>query len=177
LKIYKQIIHTLGLMGLMTNIAWAKNTGFDFSVTTIEKNVYSIVSPSYGLPTAENKAWNSNSHFVVTNDGVLVIDTGSSETIGKEIKKAIKSVTNKPVRWVVNSHSHADHWLGNAAFTDTGADIIASARALKIMKKYGQEDVDAFSRMTKGANGSTKIVYPTSLLVQGEKRNLGGMDV
>jgi cyclase len=177
LKIYKQIIHTLGLMGLMTNIAWAKNTGFDFSVTTIEKNVYSIVSPSYGLPTAENKAWNSNSHFVVTNDGVLVIDTGSSETIGKEIKKAIKSVTNKPVRWVVNSHSHADHWLGNAAFTDTGADIIASARALKIMKKYGQEDVDAFSRMTKGATGSTKIVYPTSLLVQGEKRNLGGMDV
>jgi glyoxylase-like metal-dependent hydrolase (beta-lactamase superfamily II) len=50
---------------------------------------------------------------------VLLFDTGSSESIGDKIKKAIKSVTDQPVRWVINSHSHADHWLGNTAFTDT----------------------------------------------------------
>jgi glyoxylase-like metal-dependent hydrolase (beta-lactamase superfamily II) len=161
----------------MGNIVWAAGSGFSFSVTPITDNVYSVVSPSYGLPTAENKAWNSNSHFVVTDEGVLVFDTGSSEAIAKEIKRAIKSVTNKPVRWVVNSHSHADHWLGNAGFADTDVEIIASARAVTIMEKYGKEDVAAFSRMTEGASGSTQIVYPTSLLTQGEKRNLGGMAV
>jgi cyclase len=107
-----------------------------------------------------------------TDKGVLVFDTGSSQSIGKEISRAIKSITNKPVRWVVNSHSHADHWLGNAGFTD--AEIMASGRAVTTMRKNGQEDVDAFFRMSKGATGSTNIVYPTLLLAQGEKRNLGG---
>jgi hypothetical protein len=62
-----------------------------------------MVGPSFGLPTAENKAWNSNSHFVVTEPRTLVFDTGSAESIGKEIR---------------------------------------------IMKKYGQLDVEVFSRMT-----------------------------
>ena len=161
----------------MFNSAWANNANFDFSVTPIADNVYSIVSPSFGLPTPENKGWNSNSHFVVTEKGVLLFDTGSSEIIGNEIKKAIKTVTEKPVIWVVNSHSHADHWLGNAGFTDTGAEIIASDRAVKIMREDGQGPVDAFSRMTKGATGTTYVKYPTLLLSQGEKRNLGGLDV
>lgn len=177
LKTFKRIITFTCLVGSTFSSAWAENAIFDFSVTPIADNVYSIVSPSFGLPTPENKGWNSNSHFVVTDKGVLLFDTGSSEIIGNEIKKAIKSVTQKPVRWVVNSHSHADHWLGNAGFSDTGAEIIASARAVTIMKEDGQGPVDAFSRMTKGATGSTHIVYPTLLLTQGEKRNFGGVDV
>ena len=176
-KIYKQTLLTLGLIGLMTNSGCVSNAGFDFSVTPIADNVYSIVAPSFGLPTPENKGWNSNSHFVVTQEGVLLFDTGSSELIGKEIRRAIKSVTDKPIRWVVNSHSHADHWLGNAEFSNMGAEIIASGLAVTIMKEHGLVDVDAFSRMTEGATGSTHIVYPTLLLAQGEKRNLGGVDV
>ena len=177
LKTFKKIIISTCLIGSMFNSAWAKNANFDFSVTPIADNVYSIVSPSFGLPTPENKGWNSNSHFVVTEEGVLLFDTGSSEIIGNEIKNAIKTVTEKPVRWVVNSHSHADHWLGNAGFTDTGAEIIASERAVRVMKEDGQGPVDAFSRMTKGATGSTQVVYPSLLLAQGEKRNFGGVNV
>ncbi|WP_223303713.1 MBL fold metallo-hydrolase [Colwellia psychrerythraea] len=165
------------VIGAMFNSAWAENASFNFSVTPIADNVYSIVSPSFGLPTPENKGWNSNSHFVVTDKGVLLFDTGSSEIIGNEIKKAVKSVTDKPVRWVVNSHSHADHWLGNAGFINTGAEFIASERAVRVMKEDGMGPVDAFSRMTKGATGTTHVKYPTLLLYQGEKRNVGGLDV
>lgn len=177
LKIFKTILLSLGLMNLMTYSVWAASTGFDFAVTPITKNVYSILSPSYGRPGPENKGWNSNSHFVVTDKGVLVFDTGSSELIGRGIISAIKSVTNQPVRWVINSHSHADHWLGNAAFADTGAEIISTGPSLTTMKQNGQVDVDAFSRMTGGATGSTHLVYPTLVLAKREKRNLGGVDV
>jgi glyoxylase-like metal-dependent hydrolase (beta-lactamase superfamily II) len=177
LKRLKNTLFTISLIGLITQSTWAAKTGLDFLVTPISANVYSIFAPSYGLPTPENKGWNSNSHFVVTDNGVLVFDTGSSEVIGKEIKRAIKSITDKPVRWVINSHGHADHWLGNAGFADTGVEIIAGARAVAMMKEDGQGVVDAFSRMTKGATGNTHIAYPTLLLAQGEKRNLGGMDV
>lgn len=177
LKVFNKTLLTLGLMGLMSNNVWAVETNFDFSVTPIADNVYSIISPSYGRPTAENKGWNSNSHFVVTNKGVLVFDTGSSELIGEAIITAIKSITDKPIRWVVNSHGHADHWLGNAAFADTGAEIISTKASAKMMKEDGQGVVDAFARMSEGATGPSRISFPTLLLSQSEKRNLGGMDV
>ncbi len=159
------------------DIEFAANTNFDFVVTPIAENVYSIVSPSFGLPTPENKGWNSNSHFVVTKKGVLLFDTGSSELIGNKIKSAIKSVTDQPVRWVINSHSHADHWLGNAAFTDTGAEIISSNAALTAMKEDGQGAVAFYSRVTKGTIGATQLVYPTLLLGKGQTRNFGGVAV
>ncbi|WP_019028163.1 MBL fold metallo-hydrolase [Colwellia piezophila] len=178
LKACKQILIPLSLMALMfNNSVWATNTDFDFSVTPVADNVYSIIAPAYGLPSPENKGWNSNSHFVVTEEGVLVFDTGSSELVAQGIRRAIKSVTNKPVRWVVNSHSHADHWFGNAEFADTGAEIIATAAALTIMKQDGPGAVEFFSRVTEGATGTTRLIHPTTLLTQREKRNIGGVEV
>jgi len=164
------------LFALISNSSCTANENSDFVVTTITQNVYSIVSPSKGLPTPENKGWNSNIHFVVTGKGVLLFDTGSSETIGEKIKKAIKTVTNQPVCWIINSHSHADHWLGNAAFSDT-VEIISSNEAHKTMKKYGLEDVEFYSQVTKGTIGTTKLVFPTVLLTQGKKRKFGTIDV
>ena len=176
-RIFKRTLFTLILIGLLINNTWAADAGFDFSVTPVTENVYSIISPSYGRPSPENRGWNSNSHFIVTKKGVLVFDTGSSELIGNEIIRAIKSVTVQPVRWVINSHSHADHWLGNAAFANAGAEVLSTGPSLAAMKEDGQGVVDAFSRMTEGATGSSNILYPTSLLAQKEKRKLGGVDV
>lgn len=177
LKRFKKILFTAALTSLFNNGAWAKNSNFDFSATAISNNVYSIISPSFGLPTEENKGWNSNSYFVITEQGVLVFDTGSSEAIGKGIRSAIKSITDKPVRWVVNSHSHADHWLGNAGVSDASTEIIAHQSAATTMNKYGKDDVKAFSRMTKGATGTSQLAEPLVLLTQAENRNLGGMNV
>jgi len=175
--ISKKTLVALSLMGLLFNSVWASNTVFDFTVTQNTENVYSIISPSYGRPSPENKGWNSNSHFIVTEKGVLVFDTGSSELIGDAIIKAIKSVTDQPVRWVVNSHSHADHWLGNAAFANAGAEVLSTSTSMTAMKEDGQGVVDAFSSMTEGATGSTHIYYPTSFLIQREQRTIGGVDV
>ncbi len=175
-SIEKNII-TLGLIVLITKSSWSANVNADFVVTNIAKNVYSIVSPLIGLPTPESKGWNSNIHFVVTGKGVLLFDTGSSELIGNKIKKVIKSITNQPVRWIINSHSRADHWLGNIAFKNTVVEIIASNQALKTTKKYGEEDVKFYSRVTKVTIGDTQLLYPNKLLTQGEKQNLGGVSV
>jgi glyoxylase-like metal-dependent hydrolase (beta-lactamase superfamily II) len=173
-KVPKMIIK-LSLMVLIIGSACTTKTNADFEVTCIAENVYSVVSPSFGLPTPENKGWNSNSHFVVTENGVLLFDSGSSETIGNNIKIAIASVTDKPIRWVVNSHSHADHWLGNAAFSD--AEIITSNPALELMKKYGQDDIAFYSKVTKGTIGSTQLKYPTTIFAEGQQRNFGGVEV
>ncbi|MFT0716428.1 MBL fold metallo-hydrolase [Flagellimonas lutimaris] len=173
----KKLLSILSVFLLITQNSMARNIKSDFVVTAIAENVYSIISPSIGLPTPENKGWNSNVHFVVTKTGVLLFDTGSSEAIGNNIKKAIKTVTDLPVRWVINSHSHADHWLGNAAFTDTVVEIIASEQTVLTMKKYGRDDVEFYEKVTQGTIGSTQLKYPNFLLGQLQKRNFGGVDV
>jgi len=165
----------------MSTTVSAEKLSVKLTATAISDNVYSIIAPAYGLPTPQNQGWNANSYFIVTDAGVLVFDTGSSERIGREIKRVIKSVTDKPVRWLVNSHSHADHWLGNAAFigsnTDTNVEIIASKASLATMKTDGQPSADFFFRATKGATGKTNLSYPTSFTTKKQRRYFGDIEV
>ncbi|XOV79612.1 MAG: MBL fold metallo-hydrolase [Aestuariibacter sp.] len=147
------------------------------SVLPVTENVYSIIAPHYGLPTPQNKGWNSNSHFVVTDDGVLVFDTGSSEAIGREILKAIESVTEQPVRWVINSHSHADHWLGNSVFADAGANILSTSEAVVVMAKEGHDVASLFTQATAGHAVTEKISIPQTFLEPQKVRRFGSTEV
>lgn len=143
----------------------------------VAEGVYAIVTPAKDFPSAENKGWNSNSTFVVTNDGVLVFDTGSSETIGRAIRNTIATVTDKPVRWVINSHAHGDHWLGNAALADEGTEIISSDVVQARIRAEGQEWVERFKRMTEGATGDSTVLAPNQAVHDPLAREFGGVRV
>ena len=67
----------------------------------------------------------SNSAFLVTDDGVLVIDTRQHPVLGRDLIARIRKVTDKPIKWVVVTHAHGDHYYGNPAFKAEGATIIA----------------------------------------------------
>jgi cyclase len=69
----------------------------------------------------------SNSGFVILDHSVLVFDTHFTPEAGQALLTAIHAVTSKPVRYVVNSHWHADHTHGNQVFTD--AQLISSTHA------------------------------------------------
>ncbi|ACL72900.1 MBL fold metallo-hydrolase [Thioalkalivibrio sulfidiphilus] len=132
---------------------------FGMKVEQLAEGVYAIVSPARGFPSADNLGWNSNTAFVVTGDGVLMFDTGSSEAIGAALRDLIRTVTDQPVRWIINSHVHGDHWLGNSAFmADEPEQIIASDITIALMKEQGDEWLSRFYSMTNGAIGSFDLV-------------------
>lgn len=54
---------------------------------------------------------------VVGTDGLAVVDTRCSLAEGRELREHLRKLSTAPVRWVVNTHAHFDHVLGNAAFT------------------------------------------------------------
>ena len=75
----------------------------------------------------------SNSIFLVTDAGVLVIDTREHPRAAAELIAQIRKVTDKPIKWVINSHFHGDHTFGNAAFQAAGAMFVAQQETARIM--------------------------------------------
>jgi len=76
----------------------------------------------------------SNNAWLVTDDGVLVIDTRQHPRRAEELLAAIRKTTDKPIRWVVNTHAHGDHYFGNSVFKREGAILIAHRDTAGMMK-------------------------------------------
>ena len=81
-----------------------------------------------------------SSMFVVTTDGVIVIESVDTKH-SEGLLKAIKGVTNKPVRYLLHSHNHWDHAKGGKVFRDVGAKILAHAAAYDWMKENPNPDL------------------------------------
>jgi len=78
----------------------------------------------------------SNNAFLVTDEGVLVIDTRQHPKRAEELLATIRKVTDKPIKWVVNTHAHGDHYFGNAVFKREGATFIAHRDTAGMMKAH-----------------------------------------
>ena len=72
-----------------------------------------------------------NSTVIVGDKGVILVDSGGSDEVGRHIATAVRRITDKPVTHVVNTHHHGDHYLGNVAFE--GATLISSEMCRKMV--------------------------------------------
>lgn len=85
----------------------------------------------------------SNQGFVVLEDSVLLFDTGFSQRYARLLDRAILSITDKRIRYIVNSHDHSDHVFGNSYFSKkysvSGLNIISHDMCARIIKRMGSE--------------------------------------
>ncbi len=85
------------------------------------------------LGTAANGNFISNAAFVVTSQGVVVIDALGSPALAEELVAAVRRVTAQPIRYVVVTHYHADHVYGLQVFKKLGATVIAHRAGLEYL--------------------------------------------
>ncbi|MFP4561264.1 MAG: MBL fold metallo-hydrolase [Thiohalorhabdus sp.] len=116
----------------------AAQAGEDFGPLEMEEvadGVYALVGPT-GPRSADNHALNANFGFVVTDDGVAVIDSGASPAGAAIIHEAVRHVTDQPVKWVINTGSQDHRWLGNSYFKERGATIHALAATTETQGRF-----------------------------------------
>ncbi len=130
-----------------------------------------------GFPTEANRGNMANVTFVVTNQGVVVLDSGASLQIGEMALRRLREVTDQPVVAVFNSHYHGDHWLGNHAMVKHfGADlpIYALAQTLERIKQdEGSRWQAMMLRWTNQSTLGTEVVPPNRVVQPGQRLSIG----
>lgn len=163
-------------MLLFTLSAHAGDIVRDYPVQRVTDSVYMIEGPK-GYPSVENQGFMNNPAFVVTGQGVILIDPGSSVQAGRMVLKQIRGVTDLPVTHVFNTHVHGDHWLGNQAIRDLFPEAVLIGHPEMIREANagtGERWVASMARNTEGFTQGTVAVVPETPAVDAQTLTLNG---
>lgn len=138
----------------------------------VATNVYAVIGDLAGQ-TYENDGLNNNLGFVVSDKGVLVINTGPSQRVAKALHAAIQKITQQPIKWAVNVNSQNHYWLGNDYFKSLGATLVASQEGERVMREMGAQQLETNQTLLKEKAAGTKLAYPTELVTDKRELKLG----
>ena len=142
----------------------------DLAVSKIQDNVYAITGPLNNR-TKDNLANNATFGFITGNDSILLIDPGGTYKGAKAIHDAIKTVSSKPVKYVINTGTQDHRWLGNSYFKEKGATIIAAEAAVAGQKRMAQDIFIMLGNLVGDAGlKGTSAVYADTVF--GEKHTM-----
>ena len=148
----------------------------DYPVDKIAPHTYVIHGP-LGIFSVANQGFMNNPGFVITAEGVVVIDPGSSVQVGRMVMKQIRKVTDKPVTHVLSTHIHGDHWLGNHAVREVYPNAVLMAHPETVKRAPGVSEhwVDLVRSLTVGFSAGTRAEVPTVPIGDGAELKTGGM--
>jgi glyoxylase-like metal-dependent hydrolase (beta-lactamase superfamily II) len=130
----------------------------------IAKNVYAYTTE--GDP---------NSAVVIGDDSVLVMEAQATPVMANALIEKIRTVTDKPIKYLILSHYHAVRVLGASAFK--GAEIIASDKTLEMINERGEQDfkseTDRFPRLFRSVESIPHLTYPTQTFSRDMTIHLG----
>lgn len=129
----------------------------------------------HGVYSSENGGDICNTGFIIGSEAVAVIDTGGTARLGTALRQSIAALTNRPIRYVINTHMHPDHVLGNAAFRADNPAFVGHHKLAAALSARAERYL-AYNKAAVGeaAFAGTEIVLPTHPVAQRTELDLGG---
>ncbi|MGR3570476.1 MBL fold metallo-hydrolase [Brevirhabdus sp.] len=112
-------------------------------------------------PSYDNAGHNNNLSFIITGDGVVVINAGASNGLAKALHEEIKKRTDQPVKLVLDENGQGHAMLGNGYWVDQGVPVVAHAEAARAFEEAGMGPLTAGKQLLKERIGDTRLQPPT----------------
>ncbi|MCP4287497.1 MAG: MBL fold metallo-hydrolase [Gammaproteobacteria bacterium] len=136
-------------------------------------NVYALIGPLTNR-NSENLGNNANFGVVVTEEGVVLIDSGGTFKGAEMIHSVIRAISDKPVKVVINSGGQDHRWLGNGYFKARGSHIITSDKAVIDQKARARDQLYGLANLVGEAEvEGTDPVYADERFTDNKKLTLG----
>jgi glyoxylase-like metal-dependent hydrolase (beta-lactamase superfamily II) len=142
----------------------------------VSPGVYAFIG-EIGARTLGNQGLNANIGLVETSEGNVLIDSGATWLGAEQIERAAKKVSNRPIRWVINTGGQDHRWLGNGFFQHQKATVIAHELAKKDMENRSGDQLVVLRALLGIAANQTQAAMPnqwlkgtTNTLVLGDKQ-------
>ncbi len=125
------------------------------------------------LPTQDNAGDIANLGIIVGQDAVALVDTGGSVNVGQRLLLAVRGITGKPIRYVINTHEHPDHVFGNAAMP-SGATFVGHHNLPAELAERGAYYLRSYrGQLGDKAIAAVRIIPPTLLVNTDTTLDLG----
>ncbi len=134
--------------------------------------VYSAIGAT-APPTYENTGHNNNLSFIVTGDGVVVINAGAADILAKAMHEEIKAVTNEPVVLVINENGQGHANLGNGYWVDQGVKVIAHVDAANEFEDLGFDELKRMKGYNREKAENSRVEPPSETFEESFNLNVG----
>ncbi|HBS49460.1 MAG TPA: MBL fold metallo-hydrolase [Rhodobacteraceae bacterium] len=137
-------------------------------------HVFSAIGATAPL-TYENSGHNNNLSFIVTGEGVVVVNGGASARLAKALHDEIKAVTDQPVVLVINENGQGHAMLGNSYWRDQGVDVLAHVDAVEETQANGDFILQGMQRYNRDKAEGTRIEHANLTFEDRHAIELGGV--
>ena len=142
----------LATITILTLLVFSGSSTFAGEAKTIQvlKNIYTII---------DGDGVDSNTTIIITNEGVIVIDTRPTPTEARKVLEKIRELTDLPIVYTINTHYHGDHTFGNQVFKNSKT-IIAHKNVRDRLVKSGQDHLSLFKTFGLPGMDEVKVTPP-----------------
>ena len=138
-------------------------------------NVFSAIGAT-APPTYENSGHNNNLSFVITTDGVVVINSGASVRLASALHEEIKTITDQPVKLVINENGQGHAILGNLYWSQLGIDILAHEDAIHEIEENSYTILERMKSYNRDKAAGTEVVIPNKSFSEKSIFTLGDLE-